>query len=389
VLGPVLGAYHPIIEENVRRLREISKLDEVSFHMSGTEAVMQAVRLAQYHTRRPNVVLFCGAYHGWWDGVQPGVGNPRRVTDVYTLADMSERSLNVLRTRSDVACVLVNPLQALHPNRAAPGDGTLVDSSRSARFDRAAYADWLGKLREVCTERGIALIFDEVFLGFRIARGGAQEYFGVRADLVTYGKTLGGGLPVGVLCGAHRFMKRFRDDRPTDVCFARGTFNSHPYVLGAMNEFLRRLDSPAIAATYEGLDERWDSRAAALNARLDAAGLPVRVANLVSVWTILYTQPSRYNWMFQFYLRAEGLALSWVGSGRLIFSHNYSDVDFAAVAERFLRAAETMRADGWWWTAPALTNKAIRRQILKEIVRARFGRRAEAAAPAALVNPRV
>ncbi len=314
-LGPVLGAYHPIIEENVRRLREISKLDEVSFHMSGTEAVMQAVRLAQYHTRRPNVVLFCGAYHGWWDGVQPGVGNPRRVTDVYTLADMSERSLAVLRTRSDIACVLVNPLQALHPNRAAPGDGTLVDSSRSARFDGAAYAEWLRKLREVCTERGIALIFDEVFLGFRLARGGAQEYFGVRADLVTYGKTLGGGLPVGVLCGAHRFMKRFRDDRPTDVCFARGTFNSHPYVLGAMNEFLRRLDSPAIAATYERLDERWDGRAAALNARLEAAGLPVRVANLVSVWTVLYTRPSRYNWMFQFYLRAEGLALSWVGSG--------------------------------------------------------------------------
>ena len=387
-LGPVLGAYHPIIEDNVRRLREISKLDEVSFHMSGTEAVMQAVRLAQYHTRRPNVVLFCGAYHGWWDGVQPGIGNPRRVTDVYTLEDMSERSLDVLRTRSDVACVLVNPLQALHPNRAAPGDGTLVDSSRSARFDRSAYADWLGKLREVCTERGIALIFDEVFLGFRLARGGAQEYFGVRADLVTYGKTLGGGLPVGVLCGAHRFMKRFRDDRPSDVCFARGTFNSHPYVLGAMNEFLRRLDSPAIAATYERLDERWDGRAAALNARLEAAGLPVRVANLVSVWTILYTQPSRYNWMFQFYLRAEGLTLSWVGTGRLIFSHNYSDADFAAVADRFVRAAKTMHADGWWWSAPALTNKAIRQRILRELLRARFGRRAEAEVPTALVNPR-
>jgi glutamate-1-semialdehyde 2,1-aminomutase len=356
--------------------------------MSGTEAVMQAVRLAQYHTRRPNVVLFCGAYHGWWDGVQPGVGNPRRVTDVYTLEDMSERTLEVLRTRSDIACVLVNPLQALHPNRAAPGDGTLVDSSRSARFDRAAYAEWLGKLRSVCTERDIALIFDEVFLGFRLARGGAQEYFGVRADLVTYGKTLGGGLPVGALCGAHRFMKRFRDERPSDICFARGTFNSHPYVLGAMNEFLRRLDSSAVAATYEHLDERWNGRASALNARLEAAGLPVRVANLASVWTILYTQPSRYNWMFQFYLRAEGLALAWVGSGRLIFSHNYSDADFAAVADRFVRAAEAMRADGWWWSAPALTNKAIRRRILREVLRARFGRRAEAAAPEALVNPR-
>jgi glutamate-1-semialdehyde 2,1-aminomutase len=387
-LGPVLGPYHPIIEENVRRIREISKLDEVSFHMSGTEAVMQAARLAQYHTRRPNIVLFCGAYHGWWDGVQPGVGNSRRVTDVYTLADMSERSLAVLRTRNDIACVLVNPLQALHPNSSAPGDSALVDSSRTARFDRAAYSEWLAKLRAVCTERDIALIFDEVFLGFRLARGGAQEYFGVRADLVTYGKTLGGGLPVGVLCGTHRFMKRFRDDRPSDVCIARGTFNSHPYVLGAMNEFLRRLDTPEIAATYASLDERWNGRAAALNGRLDAAGVPVRVANLASVWTILYRQPSRYNWMFQFYLRAEGLTLSWVGTGRLIFSHNYSDADFAAVADRFVRAAEAMHADGWWWSAPALTNRAIRQRILRELLRARFGRRPEAAAPTALVNPR-
>ncbi len=77
-LGPVLGAYHPAVAYNVRRLREISGLDEVSFHMSGTEAVMQAVRLARYHTRRSHLVRFCGAYHGWWEDVQPGIGNPRR-----------------------------------------------------------------------------------------------------------------------------------------------------------------------------------------------------------------------------------------------------------------------------------------------------------------------
>ena len=75
-LGPVLGAYHPVVAYNVKRLREISGLDEVSFHMSGTEAVMQAVRLARYHTRRTHVVRFCGAYHGWWGDVQPGIGNP-------------------------------------------------------------------------------------------------------------------------------------------------------------------------------------------------------------------------------------------------------------------------------------------------------------------------
>ena len=169
--------------------------------MSGTEAVMQAVRLARYHTRRPQLVRFCGAYHGWWGDVQPGVGNPSPARETFTLKDMDEASLRVLRTRRDIACVLVNPLQALHPNANAPSDSMLLASDRSARFDRPAYTAWLEKLRAVCSERGIVLIFDEVFVGFRLARGGAQEYFGVRADMVTYGKTLGGGLPVGVLCG--------------------------------------------------------------------------------------------------------------------------------------------------------------------------------------------
>ena len=81
-----------------------------------------------------------------------------------------------------------------------------------------------------------------------------------------------------------------------------------------------------------------------------------------------YTEPSRYNWMLQYYLRAEGLALSWVGTGRLIFSLNYTDADFAEVADRFVAAAEKMKRDGWWWHDASLTNKSIRRQILKEML---------------------
>src|SRR5215470_171551 len=241
-LGAVLGPYHPVVADNVKRLARISKLDEVSFHMSGTEAVMQAVRLARYHTRRSHLVRFCGAYHGWWGDVQPGIGNPLPARETYTLTDMSEASLRVLRTRRDIACVLVNPLQALHPNAGPPADSALIDSARGARFDREAYASWLKALRAVCSAHGIVLIIDDIFLGFRVAPGGSQEYFGVRADMVTYGKTLGGGLPVGLLCGRKELMKRYRDDRPLDVCFARGTFNAHPYVMAAMNEFLRYLD---------------------------------------------------------------------------------------------------------------------------------------------------
>jgi len=247
-----------------------------------------------------------------------------------------------------------------------------VDSGRNAHFDRDAYTHWLRELRAVCTERGIVLIFDEVFLGFRLAPGGAQEYFGVRADMVTYGKTLGGGLPVGALCGRQDLMRRFRADRPADVCFARGTFNSHPYVMGAMCEFLERLDTEAIRVLYRDLDQTWNRRASQLNERLRAAGLPVQVANLSSVWTVRYCTPSRYNWMFQYYLRAAGVALSWVGTGRLIFSLDYTEADFTAVADRFVAAAEAMQRDQWWWAPGQLTNKAIRRRILKEMLQTRW-----------------
>jgi glutamate-1-semialdehyde 2,1-aminomutase len=371
-LGPVLGAYHPVIAYNVKRLKEISGLDEVSFHMSGTEAVMQAVRLARYHTRRSHLVRFCGAYHGWWGDVQPGVGNPVPAHETYTLKDMDDDALRVLRNRRDIACVLVNPLQALHPNANAPADSSLVDSARTARFDREAYADWLKRLRAVCTERNIVLIFDEVFVGFRLAMGGAQEYFGVQADMVTYGKTLGGGFPIGVVCGRKDVMKRFRDDRPVDICFARGTFNSHPYVMAAMHEFLRHLEAPQARELYQGLDETWNRRAEKLNRRLRDAQLPVQVANISSIWTVSYTQPSRYNWMLQYYLRAEGLALSWIGTGRLIFSLNYTEADFDAVADRFVAAATAMQQDGWWWCDAATTNKSIKRRILREIIAHRF-----------------
>jgi glutamate-1-semialdehyde 2,1-aminomutase len=194
----------------------------------------------------------------------------------------------------------------------------------------------------------------------------------VQADLVTYGKTLGGGLPVGVLCGRKHLMKRFREDRPADICFARGTFNSHPYVMAAMNEFLRGLEEPGIAALYRDLDEIWDGRAATLNRRLHDAGLPVQVANLSSIWVICYTRPSAYNWMFQYYLRAEGLALSWIGTGRLIFSLNYTEADYRAVADRFVAAAAAMQRGGWWWEDPLASNRTIKRRILREMIAHRF-----------------
>lgn len=371
-LGPVLGAYHPVVRDNAQRITAIAGLDEVSFHMSGTEAVMQAVRLARYHTGRTHLVRLCGAYHGWWDGVQPGVGNQRRTDDVYTLSDLSERTLKVLATRKDIACVLINPLQALSPNADAAGDASLFGSGRTAAFDREAYTRWLRRIREVCTANGIVLIFDEVFVGFRLAHGGAQAYFGIQADMVTYGKTLGGGLPIGVLCGRHDLMKRFRDTQPANISFARGTFNSHPYVMAAMNVFLRRIEQPQYQSMYDGAEAVWNERVALLNKALRDAEIPVEIANMHSILTVLYRVPSRYNWMLQFYLRAEGLELSWIGSGRMIMSFNFSDADFVEVLERFVRAGRRMAADGWWWQSETLTSAFIRRRLISEMLHARL-----------------
>jgi glutamate-1-semialdehyde 2,1-aminomutase len=291
--------------------------------------------------------------------------------ETYTLRDMHENSLHVLRTRDDIACVLINPLQALHINQGAPGDSSLVDSSRRAAYDREAYTAWLQKLREVCTQKKIVLIFDEVFLGFRLAKGGAQAYFGVQADMVTYGKTLGGGFPVGVVCGRADLMKRFRAEHPADICFARGTFNAHPHVMGAMSVFLEKIETPDIDAIYENLDATWNARREKFNQMMIEKDLPLRAANMSSVWSLYYTGISRYNWMLQYYLRAEGLALSWVGTGRLIFSLNYSESDFDEVLSRFVKACEKMKEAQWFWAPPQLTNKLIRRSILKEMFQLR------------------
>src|SRR6266404_7767555 len=261
-LGPVLGPLHPVSADNIARLRRISGLDEVSFHMSGTEAVMAAVRLARFNTGRPLIVCFSGAYHGWWDGVQPGLGSERPLDDCLTLKDLHPASLEVIRRRAgEIAAVLVNPVQSFHPNAPPPSDTVLLTSDvRRTEDGSARYAEWLRRLRAVCRDAQVPLIFDEVYTGFRLAPGGAQEYFGVSADMVVYGKTVAGGMPIGVVCGKKALMRRFDAERPMRIAYVVGTFSAHPVVMGAMNEFLNWLVQPDTAELYDGaqrLCEEW------------------------------------------------------------------------------------------------------------------------------------
>ena len=207
---------------------------------------MQAVRLARYHTRRSHLVRFCGAYHGWWGDVQPGIGNPVPAHETYTLNDMSER---FAARAADAARHRVRPRQSAAGAASERGRA----GGRVAGRQLAPRAIRQGRLRRLAQAAAGRLHRAEHRPDLRRsvcripsrAWAARRSISASRADLVTYGKTLGGGLPIGVLCGRKDLMRRFRDERPADICFARGTFNSHPYVMAAMHEFLRHLDDAA------------------------------------------------------------------------------------------------------------------------------------------------
>jgi glutamate-1-semialdehyde 2,1-aminomutase len=349
-LGPVLGPLHPLVAGNISILKNISKLDEVSFHMSGTEAVMAAVRLARFNTRRKLIVCFSGAYHGWWDGVQPGLGSERTISDCLTLKDLHPASLEVLRRRTrEIAAVLINPVQSFHPNLPPPSDTILLTSGvRKTEDSTSSYAQWLRKLREVCTASGIPLIFDEVFSGFRLAPGGAQEYFGVQADMVVYGKSVAGGMPIGVVCGKKELMRRFDPEHPMRIAYVIGTFSAHPVVMGAMNEFLKWLGQPETLDLYVEAKRRCEQWVCSTNERLSELSLPVRVMNFATIWTVLFKEPGRYNWLLQYYLRANGVTLSWVGTGRCMSSMDFTTDDYRELQTKLVDAAQSMKRDGWW-----------------------------------------
>jgi glutamate-1-semialdehyde 2,1-aminomutase len=360
------------VADNIRMLRTVSGLDEVSFHMSGTEAVMAAVRLARFNTRRRLIVCFSGAYHGWWDGVIPGLGSERPLDDCLTLKDLSPASLRVIERRAhEIAAVLVNPVQSFHPNTPPPNDAVLLTSEVRRTEDAGErYGSWLEQLRLTCATANVPLIFDEVYTGFRLAPGGAQEFFGVQADMVVYGKTVAGGLPIGVVCGRRDLMQRFDHQRPMRLAYVVGTFSAHPAVMGAMYEFLTWATNTEAEARYEGMNQSCAAWVLSTNRRLAEDSLPIRVVSLGTIWTVLFKQPGRYNWLLQYYMRDEGITLSWVGTGRCLSNMDFTSADYATLERAIVRAARQMKHDGWWLSAelnPRMETR-MRMRLLREML---------------------
>jgi glutamate-1-semialdehyde aminotransferase len=205
--GVEIGPQSPIAGEVARLISEFTGMDRVTFCNTGSEAVMAAIRLARTVTGRDTVALFSGAYHGTFDEVlvrgvrsgavhksfpiSPGIPSPH-VENVLVLEYGTDESLQILKSRmGELAAVLVEPVQSRHPDLQP--------------------REFLRSLRALTEQAGTALIFDEVITGFRVHPGGTQAMFGIQADLATYGKVLGGGLPLGVVAGKRAFMDALAD----------------------------------------------------------------------------------------------------------------------------------------------------------------------------------
>ncbi len=247
---------------------------------SGTEAVMSALRLARGATGRSKIIKFAGCYHGHSDsmlvkagsgaltgGAPDSAGVPAEIAgDTLTANynDLSSVEALMKANPGQVAAVIVEPVAA-NMGVVPPQPG------------------FLQGLRRLCDESGALLIFDEVITGFRLAPGGAQEYFGVRADLVTYGKIIGGGMPVGAYGGSRKLMEQVA---PLGPVYQAGTLSGNPVAMAAGIAQLRILKSnPEI---YQNLERRGAMLEKGLREAL--TGIPAQVNRVGSLLTVFFTE---------------------------------------------------------------------------------------------------
>lgn len=158
-------------------------------------------------------------------------------------------------------------------------------------------------------------------------------------------------------------MARGDATRAARVNYVIGTFAGHPFVMASMNAFLRWLETKETEQSYGAMHENIDSFIARANAAFKSKSYPIELTNWFSVWSILYTQPGRYHWMFQYYLKDAGVNMSWVGTGRLLFSLEWQKKDYDRLLERLLEACEAMKSGGWW--DPPVAN--IKKKLMVEI----------------------
>lgn len=331
--GIQIGPQSDLAGEVAQLISQLTGLERVTFSNTGTEAVMTALRLARAATGRSKIVMFSGSYHGHFDGtlakakqvenrrqtVPEALGVlPEFVREVLVLDYGEPESLEIIQQHQDeLAAVLVEPVQ-------------------NSRLDLQPQ-DFLQELRQITAQAGIALIFDEILTGFRIHLGGAQAWFGVQADIATYGKILGGGMPIGVIAGRAEYMNyidgglwHYGDDSApsTSTTFFAGTYCKHPLALAAAKAVLHYLQAQGPALQTQ-LNQKTTHLITRLNPYFEQAELPIRLAHCGSLFNAVPVggcQPSNPAFSLEnldliyYHLRDRGVLIR-SGGGALSTAH--------------------------------------------------------------------
>ena len=326
---------------------EMTGVERVNFCNSGTEAVMGALRAARVATRRRRFAMFAGSYHGWSDltmarslkdksgatPIAPGI-NSKTVEDLLVLDYGDPQSLEILKAHAhELAAVLVEPVQSRRPDLQP--------------------REFLHELRKLTSESGTALIIDEMITGFRIHPGGAQHYFGVEADLATYGKIVGGGLPIGVVAGKSQFMDcfdggywNFGDDSypQADKTFFAAAFFKHPLVMAAASAVLKRLkdDGPAL---QERVNRQTEELVTTLNTYFEQESVPLHCVHFGSLFRFVTGREFKHPELFGYHLFSKGIHV-WDG-GNYFLSTAHTQEDIRKVVDAVTSTVEDLRGVGF------------------------------------------
>ncbi len=309
-LGLEVGPQHPYAADVAQLISEFTGMERVGFCNTGSEAVMGAMRIARTVTGRKTIAIFTNSYHGIFDEVivrgtkqlrslsaAPGI-LANAVENILVLDWNSEDSLRVLRERGpELAAIMTEPIQNKYP--------TLQPR------------EFVQSLRQIADKAGCALIFDEVVTGFRVAPGGAQEFYGVRADIATYGKVIGGGLPFAAIAGNANWLDaldgghwQYGDDSYPEagVTYFAGTFVRHPLALAAARATLQHIKAGG-REFYRNLNDRTQRLIDRLNTAFAVRGAPVKAVHCASIWRLQWDDNQKHISLFYYLVRYHGLHL--------------------------------------------------------------------------------
>jgi amino acid adenylation domain-containing protein len=344
--GIEIGPQTPLAGRVAKLISELTGHERVAFCNTGSEAVMAAMRLARTVTGRSTIALFAGAYHGTIDEVvirsaangrslpaAPGI-LPAMVENALVLDYDDPNSLEILRNQiDDLAAIMVEPVQSRRPDLQP--------------------IDFLRELRLLTERSGTAFIIDEVVTGFRVHPGGIQQRFGIQADLSSYGKVFGGGLPIGAVAGKAEFMDaldgggwQFGDDSFPEigVTFFAGTFVRHPMALAAAEAVLTRLKEAGPELQYS-LAAKVEKFVTHLNQHFSQVGAPIKIAHFSSFFYIKYPQDTPYGSLLYYLLREKGIHI-WEYRP-CFFSLAHTDEDIERVILAFKESVAEMQMAGF------------------------------------------